>query len=71
MRIWNVNDKVKIKLEQEIKEDLKRLNKYENSLNKNIEIIKSTKKNIIRLQTAIKIGIFASGSKNEGLYFMN
>lgn len=71
MRIWNVNNNIKTKLENEIKEDLKRLNKYESCLNKNIELIKLTKKNIIRLQTAIKFGILVSGSKNEGLYFMN
>lgn len=71
MRVWNINTNIKTKLENEIKEDLKRLNKYENSLNKNLEIIKSTKKNITRLQTAIKIGVFVSGSKNEGFYLMN
>lgn len=66
MRIWNVNDKVKIKLEQEIESNKKMI-----KLVKNTETIKMYKNNIIRLQNAINFKVLVGGINEEGLYLIN
>lgn len=66
MRVWNVNDKVKIKLEQEIESNKKMI-----KLVKNTETIKMYKNNIIRLQNAINFKVLVGGINEEGLYLIN
>ena len=66
MIIWNVNDKVKTKLEQQIESDKKILR-----LVKNTQTIKCYKENIIRMENALNFGVLIGGINEEGLYFKN
>ena len=66
MIIWNVNDKVKTKLEQQIESDKKILR-----LVKNTQTIKCYKENIIRMENALNFGVLIGGINEEGLYFTN
>ena len=66
MIIWNVNDKVKTKLEQQIESDKKILRFV-----KNTQTIKCYKENIIRMENALNFGVLIGGINEEGLYFKN
>lgn len=66
MTIWNMTDKLKLKLESQIKSDKKII-----ELSKNTQTIKIYKENIIRMQNALNFGVLVGGINDEGLHFRN
>jgi hypothetical protein len=66
MTIWNITDKLKLKLESQIKSDKKII-----ELSKNTQTIKIYKENIIRMQNALNFGVLVGGINDEGLHFRN
>ena len=66
MTIWNITDKLKLKLESQIKSDKKII-----ELSKNTQTVEIYKKNIIRMENALNFGILVGGINDEGLHFRN
>ena len=66
MTIWNMTDKLKLKLESQIKSDKKII-----ELSKNTQTVEIYKKNIIRMENALNFGILVGGINDEGLHFRN
>ena len=66
MTIWNITDKLKLKLESQIKSDKKII-----ELSKNTQTIKIYKENIIRMENALNFGVLVGGINDEGLHFRN
>ena len=66
MTIWNMTDKLKLKLESQIKSDKKII-----ELSKNTQTIKIYEENIIRMQNALNFGVLVGGMNDEGLHFKN
>jgi hypothetical protein len=61
-----MTDKLKLKLESQIKSDKKII-----ELSKNTQTIKIYKENIIRMQNALNFGVLVGGINDEGLHFKN
>jgi hypothetical protein len=61
-----MTDKLKLKLESQIKSDKKII-----ELSKNTQTIKIYKENIIRMQNALNFGVLVGGINDEGLHFRN
>jgi hypothetical protein len=61
-----MTDKLKLKLESQIKSDKKII-----ELSKNTQTVEIYKKNIIRMENALNFGILVGGINDEGLHFRN